>query len=511
MYAQAEIGEDIPRKRPRRLVRRLLIAIIVGGLAGLAVMLAIDGWGALIREAGGSCGGGHGISYGACPRGITPALLLSFLLGLWAVPAAIYLLFAKGWDRRALVAVAAAGGVVAGQSIWPALHGEDLGIAWAASYDPSFELTTVGAWTHGDSLIRVRVDGVTGYDGATGRPLWSFTLPGTDIACSVSGSPGTTEQAVGLVAFGQGMTECDHLMAVDLATGRQLWSRPLPSHFSGGSAGGVLAVAGDTAVVVAEGKATGLDLHAGIAKWSEPGPGPSTCYTQQVAAAGRSLIALANCQSSFNVVSLDPETGKPAWTAHVTEPSDSYSIQVLSADPVVISDTLPGPREVSRVQAFGGGGQVTTSMQVSGIPGTNGPAVLDTGSPDEFGLRTVVSGGLLIGVTRGAGPGSDIVAFRLADGQRQWLVHLPDEVSAPRLSGNEVVLVDESDPSPSLEAISVAAGQARAIGFFPAGVYETGDAGLYLAGGRDFIVNVRGAKPTPPVAAITVPAAAAAG
>ena len=39
-------------------------------------------------------------------------------------------------------------------------------------------------------------------------------------------------------------------------------------------------------------------------------------------------------------------------------------------------------------------------MQVSGIPATNGPAVLDTGSPDEFGLRTVVSGGLLIGVTR---------------------------------------------------------------------------------------------------------------
>ena len=199
VYAQAEIGEDIPRKRPRRLARRLLLAIVVGAAAGMAVMLGIDGWGALIREAGGSCG----TNRGACPRGITPALLLFFLLGLWAVPAAFWMLFARGWDRRALVAITAAGGVLAGQSAWGALHGQDLAVAWTASYDPSFELTTVGAWTHGDALIRVRVDGPTSYDGATGRPLWSFTLPGTDVACSVSGSPGTTEQAVGLIAFGQ--------------------------------------------------------------------------------------------------------------------------------------------------------------------------------------------------------------------------------------------------------------------------------------------------------------------
>jgi hypothetical protein len=60
---------------------------------------------------------------------------------------------------------------------------------------------------------------------------------------------------------------------------------------------------------------------------------------------------------------------------------------------------------------------------------------------------------------------------------------------------------------PSLEAISLPSGHKRAIGFISRGVYDSGDAGLYLAGGRDIIVNLRGAKPTPPVAAIAVPLA----
>jgi hypothetical protein len=45
VYAQAETGEDVPRKRPGRLARRLLLAIVVGAAAGMAVMLGIDGWG----------------------------------------------------------------------------------------------------------------------------------------------------------------------------------------------------------------------------------------------------------------------------------------------------------------------------------------------------------------------------------------------------------------------------------------------------------------------------------
>jgi hypothetical protein len=152
---------------------------------------------------------------------------------------------------------------------------------------------------------------------------------------------------------------------------------------------------------------------------------------------------------------------------------------------------------------FGAAGRVTSSMQVSGIPGVNGPVVLDTMSHDVFGLRAVVAAGLLVGVAQENGPGADIVAFRLTDGRRQWLVHLPDEVTAVRLSGSRLLLVDQSDPWPSLEAISLPDGHLRAIGLFPQDVFYSSDASVYVAGGRDIIVNLHGKKPTPPVAAIT--------
>ena len=49
-----------------------VLALIVGFLAGAAIMLQVKGWGTLAGEAGGACGSSsQGVSYGACPRGIT--------------------------------------------------------------------------------------------------------------------------------------------------------------------------------------------------------------------------------------------------------------------------------------------------------------------------------------------------------------------------------------------------------------------------------------------------------
>ena len=155
--------------RPGKLARRLIIALIIGVLAGAAIMLQIKGWTTLGSEAGGACGtSDQGVSYGACPRGITPSLIISFLIGILAVPAAIAMLLRKGWIRRGLVAIGVAGGVLAGQSLFGIWHGTDLTIAWVAPDDSSSQLTTVGAWASGGSLIRVRVDEAVSYDAATG-------------------------------------------------------------------------------------------------------------------------------------------------------------------------------------------------------------------------------------------------------------------------------------------------------------------------------------------------------
>jgi hypothetical protein len=95
VYSRAETGYDTPeiipgRVRPGKLARRLILALVIGVLAGAAIMLAVKGWATLGSEAGGACGtSDQGVSYGACPRGIAPTIITSLLIGIPFVPATI--------------------------------------------------------------------------------------------------------------------------------------------------------------------------------------------------------------------------------------------------------------------------------------------------------------------------------------------------------------------------------------------------------------------------------------
>jgi outer membrane protein assembly factor BamB len=512
VYPQVEIGDDIPprgwkaqgRARPGKVARGLIIALIAGVLAGFAIMLQVKGWGTLASESGGSCGtSSEGVSYGACPRGIAPALTISFLVGFVAVPLALYYLFRKGWFRRGLLVVGAVAGVFAGQSLFAVWHGTDLAIAWTAPHDSSSELTTVGAWVNGGSLIRVRVDEVVSYAAATGQPQWTLPIPGTDVACSVSGtSSGAT---IGLIEYGQGPTTCDHVMAVDMATGRQLWADAVKSHYGGSSATGVLAVAGGTAIVLTDDGLVGVSAQSGAQRWTLAPP--EACSFQQLAASGASAVAEAACDSSFYVVSIDPATGKAAWQHHVTEPSASYQFQILSASPVVINDNLTGPRGTSTVRVFGAGGNVTSTFPVSGIPLHGGTVSLNTASTEGFGFPAVVADGMLVGVTTLNGGGGALVGYQLSSGQRQWLMTTPDEVTDVALNGDELAFIDKSDPDYSLEEAGLTTGKITSLGFFSQGIYQTAESGLYVPGGNYLVVNQDGdSSGQPPVAAIKVPA-----
>lgn len=511
MYPQVEIGDDIPprgwkaqgRVRPGKVARGLIIALIVGVLAGLAIMLQVKGWGTLASESGGSCGtSSEGVSYGACPRGITQALIISFLVGLPAVPAALVLLFRKGWFRRGFLAIGAVAGVLAGQSIFAIWHGTDLAIAWTAPHDSSSDLSTVGSWVNGNSLIRVRVDQAVSYDAATGQPRWTLQIPGIDVACSVSGN---TTGDVGLIGYGSDSTTCDHVMAVDVATGRQLWADPVQNPYHGNSSTGGLAVAGGTGIVLTDYGIAGVDARSGAQKWTLSAP--AGCNFQQLAASGDSAIAEAACESGFSVVSINPATGKAAWQYHVTEPSASYQFQILSVSPVVINDKLIGPRGTSMVRVFGPGGSVTSTFPVSGIPLHGGTVALSTASTHGFSAPVVVADGMVVGVTDVNGGGDAIAGYQISTGQRQWLVDTPDEVHDVAVTGSELVYVDESDPAYSLEELDVATGKVRSLGYFSQGVLQTGDSGLYAVGGLYLVVSQDGdSSGQPPVAAIKVPA-----
>ena len=67
-----------------------------------------------------------------------------------------------------------------------------------------------------------------------------------------------------------------------------------------------------------------------------------------------------------------------------------------------------------------------------------------------------MSGGLLVGVTRYLFSGHcDVVAYRLSDGGRQWLVSMPDDVLSLRRDGGQLLVIDQSRPSLALDAISL--------------------------------------------------------
>jgi len=509
VYPRAEIGYDTPgqipgRVRPGKLARRFIIALVVGVLAGTAIMLQIRGWTTLGSEAGGACGtSSQGVSYGACPRGITPTLIISIFVGLPTVPAAIAMLWRKGWVRRGVVAVGLAVGVLAGQALFGLWHGTDLAVAWVAPDDSSAQLTTVGAWPSGGSLIRVRVDQVVSYDAATGASQWTLPIPGVDVACSVSGT--SSSATVGLIAYGTDSTTCNQVMAVDLGTGRQLWSDSVSDANASGNATGTLAVAGATSITLTDDGMAGVSTATGAQRWTLASP--DGCSFQQLQSAGTSVVALAACDGSYDVVSVNPATGRIAWQYRVTEPSNSYQFQILSASPVVVNDDLTGPRGTSTVRVFSPAGAVTSDFSVSGIPLGSGTVALNTASTGGFGIPVAVADGMLVGPTEAGTSGNDaLVGYRLSDGARQWLVDTPDEVNDAALSGNELVFVDESDPAYSLEQVNVATGALRSLGYFTQGVLQSGQSGLYAFGADAVVVNTTGdGGDQPPVAAVKVP------
>ena len=228
------------------------------------------------------------------------------------MPAAIALLFRKGWARRGLVAVGMAGGLLAGQWLFGIWHGTDLAIAWAAPQDGSSQLTTVGAWASGGSLIRVRVDEAVSYDAATGATRWTFPLPGVDVACGVSGT--SSSSAIGLIAYGQDSTNCDRVMAVDLATGRQLWSDPVRSPYSGSAPTGALAVAAGTAIVLTDDGIAGVSAASGAQRWTLAPPTTAVSSNSPRPGAASSRWPPATAASSSSASTRRP-AGRPGSTA----------------------------------------------------------------------------------------------------------------------------------------------------------------------------------------------------
>ena len=456
---------------------------MLAALAGAAILLQIRGWSAVEGESGSACATGSAV----CPRGVVPVLVISFVVGLAAIPFVIAAVVRRPEVNAVAAAVGLVAGVFAAQALSAGLHAAGLRVAWTAPYDAAGSPATEGVWTAGSSLIRVRADQVVSYQAATGRQQWTLAVPAGDVACAVSA--GTSSSSVGLIGYGAAGGACDQLLAVDLGTGRQLWSKRVPASWKGDQGTGFVAVGGDTAVAVTAGAVLGYNQRTGAPRWTALTP--PGCSDQTLAGARQSVVVLAACGKSFDVIALAPATGKQLWRTPMPGQAPGYHFAILSADPAVVTDAAPG--QPGQVLAFGATGHLTSTIPVGG---------LDTSYYQGFGPQIAVSGGLLVGVTRASGGRSDVVAYRLSDGGRQWLLPMPDDVLSLRQDGGQLLVIDQSRPSLALDAISLPNGSLHTIGYVPTSIVDPSGANVYPAGDRYVVVNLSGRPPVPPAAAV---------
>ena len=360
---------------------QVAVVLVLAALAGAAILLQIRGWSAVEGESGSACASGSAV----CPRGVVPVLVISFVVGLATIPFVIAAVVRRPKVNAVAAAVGLAAGVFAAQALSGGLHAAGLRVDWTAPYDAAGSPATEGVWTAGSSLIRVRADQVVSYQAATGRQQWTLAVPGGDVACAVSA--GTSSATVGLIGYGTAGGACDQLLAVDLGTGQQLWSKRVPASWKGDQGTGFVAVGGDTAVAVTAGAVLGYDQRTGAPRWTALTP--PGCSDQTLAGAQQSVVVLAACGRTFDVIDLDPASGKQLWRTPVPGQAPGYHFAILSADPAVVADVSPGQPE--QVLAFGATGHLTSTIPVGD---------LDTNYYQGFGPQVAVSGGLLIGVTR---------------------------------------------------------------------------------------------------------------
>jgi outer membrane protein assembly factor BamB len=497
------VAQPMPMRPTRPLgPGRVVWWVIVAALAGACIVLQVSGWGALINETNGACGGHHG----PCPQGDLPVTVISLVLGLATVPFTVRGLFRRPRWLALLLVPAMVGGGFFGRQAFDFFHGATLSTTWKAPYDTPDTLTTQGVWLEAGMLIRVRTDQVTAYDAATGAVRWTWSVPGQNVVCTLSRG---TAGSIGVLGYAADSAPCSNLVAIDLNTGKQLWSAtPDTGDFDDRSSplADFVAAAGNVVTVRSDTGLTAYDARTGTQQWQTPSA--SNCPDEFVAADANNVVAISACQQSYLVADLDPASGRARWQTPVAEPAANYQLGLLATDPVVIDDALPGARGTDHLRVFTAQGQQRVTIDASSLTTASGPASLDTGgyAGDAAGAfqsqpiyRTMEFGNTLVAATQQTGDHVDLLGYDLTTGRRIWDTPTPDDVTAIGRSGGSAVVIDDALPSPEVLSISAVTGASTEIGVLPGWTFGGDDTGLYPIGAQYLVVSGVGANPTPPV------------
>ncbi|WP_171064554.1 outer membrane protein assembly factor BamB family protein, partial [Actinomadura soli] len=447
----------------------MAIGLAAAALCGVLLPLLVRDFIVLGTEAGGSCG----TRRGPCPNHWGLIFALSFFPLMLLIPLACYALYKA--RRSAWIAglVAAVVCLYPGWLFFDVLHGPTLKFTWSAPHDRGSDTDTEGVWSSGDVVVRAKFDGVTAYAARTGRQSWNSTLPRRDTLCAMSR---TAESGVGLIAHEPGSGQCGSIQAIDTATGKQLWSRTLPTGEPVlEKEADALAIAGTAGAYRTSDTVEGFGLRDGRTLWRADRTSPG-CSFGWLAGTSAQILLGERCTRtdpgvrtigfSQLVRAFDPATGRELWKTDL-QVIGNATVDLVSAAPLVLAVRESDTRGKKSLMALDAQGRVTAT-----IPTDDPDRMIETSNQTTSAAipsrKITIAGGTLVAVTRADRGGYALAGYRLADGRHLWTSEKSrNAIEAITFDGKNVLTLTSRITTLQLRSIDPSTGKERTSSVVP--------------------------------------------
>ncbi|MFJ6464323.1 PQQ-binding-like beta-propeller repeat protein [Streptomyces sp. NPDC091387] len=205
------------------------------------------------------------------------------------------------------------------------------------------DVTTVdGSWLTDKAYVKTGVYEVVGYDPAKGTKLWSIPLPGQLCAASRH----MTKDFRTAIVFEEAKRtatkkyqSCNQVAALDLNTGKLMWSKSVTAATSGDAPVRFeeVTLSGTTVAAAGTDGGAAFDLNTGAERW-KPKVSTDGCYDTGYAG-GEALAAVRKCgkydDPQLIVQALNPITGAPL-SSYKMPPGVEYA-SIVSTKPLVVA------------------------------------------------------------------------------------------------------------------------------------------------------------------------------
>ncbi len=297
----------------------------------------------------------------------------------------------------------------------PGGHNSQLAYKWGKPADTVAEKDNLkdalGIWFTDKYVVKNQINQVVGYDINTGAQAWAIPAPsGTE--CTAA-----RDQYNNMTAIQYG-ADCDKVMAIDLAAGRMLWTKDLPTGTSGKTNY-------DFTEMAVSGDAVGIDWTEGSIAYRLSDQkvlwrsGDGNCNDDGYAG-GAQFVAVVNCDySTYKVQVIDTANNgasKWSWTA----PAGIQVTSIVSTDPVVV--ILGTQANLYTDVAVLANGRLTQRVSL----GSKQYSIDDDGTEKQAVHNVLVDKSTIYLTLNSQSDSSGkvlsgIAAFNISDGKQKWV------------------------------------------------------------------------------------------